>query len=76
MRRTLPLGNFQKKKKEKKRPIWVWGTDFANSNLANRKNTYFSSRLPDGILGKLNQKGRSPLKIDQSEYMWAGRPWK
>jgi len=38
--------------------------DFANSNLANRKNTYFSSKLPDGILGKPNQKGKSPLKID------------
>jgi hypothetical protein len=32
MRRTLPLGNFQKKKKEEEK---------ASSNLANRKNTYF-----------------------------------
>ena len=60
----------------KKTNVSVRDTDFANSNLANRKNTDFSFRLSDGILGKLNQKGRSPLKIDQSEYMWAGRPWK
>jgi len=56
--------------------VSVRDTDFANSNIANRKNTDFSSRLLDGILGKPNQKGKSPLKIDQSEYMWAGRPWK
>jgi hypothetical protein len=54
--------------------VSVRDTDFANSNIANRKNTDFSSRLLDGILGKPNQKGKSPLKIDQSEYMWAGRP--
>jgi hypothetical protein len=74
MRRTLPLGNLKKKRKKKKTNVSVRDTDFANSNIANRKNTDFSSRLLDGILGKPNQKGKSPLKIDQSEYMWAGRP--
>jgi hypothetical protein len=55
MRRTLPLGNFQKKKEKRKEKrgtnVSVRDTNFANSNLANRKNTDFGSRLPDGILG-------------------------
>jgi hypothetical protein len=56
-------------KKQKKTNVSVRDTDFANSNLANRKNTDFSSRLPDGILGKLNQKGRSPLKRPKWVYV-------
>jgi hypothetical protein len=70
------IRKFKKKRKKKKTNVSVRDTDFANSNIANRKNTDFSSRLLDGILGKPNQKGKSPLKKDQSEYMWAGRPWK